>query len=217
MNNKNNNSAVFSVVGIGPGSLDYLLPAAEQEIKNSDLLVGGSRHLELFSGLNKKTFVLDGRISEFADFIRSNKEKHKIAVLVSGDPGYYSLLGLVRKNFDPSEYIVIPGISSFQLAFARVKLEWKDAQLLSLHGRPLTILDKYISEDEGTGGTLALLTDKNNTPYKISGYLISKGCRDRKVFIAENLSYPDEKITETTLKNVKEKDVYNLCVMIILK
>lgn len=203
---------VFSVVGIGPGSMDYLLPMAKKEVEHSDIIVGGSRHLELFSYTGLPVYCLDGQFSGVIDFIKKNRVDKKIAVVVSGDPGFYSLLGIIERNFNKAEYTVIPGLSSFQLAFSRIKMEWKDAEIISLHGKSLNILNRYIFNS----ATLGILTDYKNTPFRIADYIKNRSSRNRKIIIAENLSYPDEKIIETDIYTISEGDSYKICIMIIV-
>ncbi len=202
----------FSVVGIGPGGPDYLLPAARKEVENSDVLAGGRRQLDLFKYTGLETFCLDGRFLDVVNFIKENRDQKKIAVLVSGDPGFYSLLGVIEKKFSKNEYFVIPGLSSMQLAFSRVQLEWKDAAVISLHGKPLNIIDKYIFQSRSLG----ILTDYRNTPFLIACYMREKGSKNRKIFIAENLSYPDERIIKTDMETIEREDKYSICIMIVV-
>jgi precorrin-6B methylase 1 len=54
--------------------------------------------------------------------------------LVSGDPGLLSLARLVVARFGRNACEVIPGVSTLQVAFARVALEWLDARVVDAHG-----------------------------------------------------------------------------------
>ena len=42
------------IIGIGPGTEDYLLPIAKREIERADCLIGAKRLLSLFAELNKE-------------------------------------------------------------------------------------------------------------------------------------------------------------------
>ena len=59
----------------------------------------------------------------------------RVAVLVSGDPGLYSLAQNVVRRFGREHCEVVPAVSSVQVAFARLGLDWADARILSAHGR----------------------------------------------------------------------------------
>ena len=199
----------FAVVGIGPGHPDYLLPVSRRAIEAADLLVGGRRHLDLFSYTGKRELLLKGNYKEVLSYIEENRDRAKIAVLVSGDPGYHSLLGMISRKFSRDEYRVYPGLSSFQIAMARIGEIWNDADLISLHGRDISeILN-------GKRKKLVLLTDHKNTPWEIARYLLHHGYGDRQAVIAENLTYPDERIRRIALEEIVKEDEYRLCVMII--
>ena len=199
----------FAVVGIGPGHPDYLLPVSRRAVEAADLLVGGRRHLDLFSYTGKRELLLKGNYKEVLSYIEENRDREKIAVLVSGDPGYHSLLGMISRKFSRDKYRVYPGLSSFQIAMARIGEIWNDAELISLHGRSLSYLLE-VSDKK-----LVLLTDHKNTPWHIAGYLLDHGYSGKKAIIAENLTYPDELIRDVKLEEIVKEDEYKLCVMII--
>lgn len=202
-----NNSAIHNphsefkkvyIIGIGPGSLDYLIPAAKKEIEKAECLIGGSRILSLFDYPDKKKVCLDGCYRDAISYIQKNKEKEKIAVLVSGDPGLYSFLGQVSSVLGKEEYEVIPGISSLQLAFAKSGESWHDAKIISLHGREVGNL----AEDIKKSNKVFLFTDKKFPPSEIADYLLNNGIENRKVLVFEELSYPGENILETNLESL---------------
>ena len=123
------------VAGIGPGNPDFVLPAARAAIEGAEVLVGGSRALADFARQGQETMTIRGDIDAVLSFIREKLQKTHVVVMVSGDPGYYSLLDALRREFPPQALVVIPGVSSLQMAFARLALPWHEARLASFHGR----------------------------------------------------------------------------------
>ncbi len=206
----------FSVIGTGPGGKDYILPVAYKQAQQSDLLIGSRRLLDLFSEFNKKEIELKSNYENILKVINKNFRKEKISVLVSGDPGYHSFLDFLNRNIDSRSIVVIPGISSFQYLFSKAGLSWHDSELISFHGHDLKISEQQIK----SGRKLIMLTDKINSPSKISTLLLNYGVKDRKVLIGENLTLENEKIYETTLYNLteelKEEENYKLCVMVLI-
>jgi cobalt-precorrin-7 (C5)-methyltransferase len=201
--------ADFSIVGIGPGHRDYMIPISLKAVENAELLIGGERHLKLFSDMGKREMILKGNYNEVFDYISNNLGKERISVLVSGDPGYHSLLGLISKRFPRESYSVFPGLSSFQVAMTKVGEIWNDAKLISLHGKEL---DQVLTESDEK---LVLLTDYKNTPYRIARFLLENNTDFSEAIIAENLTYSDEKIRNMKLEEIEEEEEYQLCVMII--
>jgi cobalt-precorrin-7 (C5)-methyltransferase len=201
------------IIGIGSGTEDYLLPLARKEIESSDCLIGGRRALLLFQPLHKEEKLLEGNFEQVIPFLLKEREKKKIAVLVSGDPGLYSFLGTISRVLKKEDYVVIPGVSAVQIAFAKVGERWEDATLLSLHGRKMDDLATRVQSSEKT----FLFTDPGFPPGKIAAYLLEKGVENRRAIVMENLTYPDERIVDTDLKSLSRMEGFGLCVMIIKK
>jgi len=201
------------VIGIGSGTEDYLLPIARKEIESADCLVGGRRALRLFQPLHKEEKLLEGNFNQVIPFLLKEREKKKIAILVSGDPGLYSFLGTISQVMRKEDYVVIPGVSTVQIAFARIGERWEDATLLSLHGRRMDDLAAKVESSK----KVFLFTDPGFPPEKIAAYLLEKGVENRRAVVMENLTYPEERIVDTDLKSLRGMEGFGLCVMIIKK
>ncbi|MDP3732130.1 MAG: precorrin-6y C5,15-methyltransferase (decarboxylating) subunit CbiE [Candidatus Omnitrophota bacterium] len=201
------------VIGMGPGTTDYLLPAAKIEIEKADCLIGAERLLSLFSYQDKKKIRLEGHFKEAISYIKKNKDREKIAVLVSGDPGLYSFLDAVRTALKKGEYAVIPGISTLQLAFAKIGESWQDARIVSIHGRGIGNLTRELKSSD----KVFLFTDMEFPPEKIANYLLHNGIKNRRAIVFEALTYPNERIVDTDLKALSNKKRFGLCAMIIKK
>lgn len=184
------------VAGIGPGHPDFVLPAARAAIESASVLVGGSRALADFARPEQETMTIRGDIAAVLSFIREKRQRTQVVVMVSGDPGYYSLLDALRREFLPQTLVVIPGISSLQMAFSRLALPWHGARLASFHGRVPQAEELAYQE----GALLGLLTDRENNSRTIPPQLIALGWPpDAELHICARLSYEDEQIIHTTL------------------
>ena len=86
------------IAGCGPGSLDYLTPAARKAVEQADVLIGAGRLLELFPGHCAEKIVVGSDVENILGQIVTRRRK-RIVVLVTGDPGLCSLAGPVLKRF----------------------------------------------------------------------------------------------------------------------
>lgn len=200
------------VAGIGPGAREYVVPKALKAIENAKVLVGGSRALADFAREGQKTFAIKADIKAVMNFIGEELKQNDVVVMVSGDPGYYSLLSSLRKNFPIEQIKVIPGLSSMQVAFAKIALPWQEASLLSFHGR--------VPKDEDLvyvkGRIIGMLTDNKFNSGRIAEYLIERGWdKNARAYICSRLSYPDEKIACLSLEEAQTKEIASHCVMIV--
>ncbi len=200
------------VVGTGPGHRKYISLLALDVIAEAEVLVGGSRLLETYALPGQVQYIIDRDLPGAVAFIRERSKQQKVAVLVSGDTGIYSFANYLRKNLAAGELEFIPGISSVQLMFARLKLPWQEARIISAHGRlPLdwlqTVRDNRL---------IVLLTGHPYTPCVISRQLLDSGLSDCKVALGMNLSYAEEQTMLTSLKDIVNlTQDYNNCIMVI--
>lgn len=205
------------IVGIGPGSKDYLTEKAINTVKNADITIGSWRALDIFDdagetiGLNVKD--LQEKLIMAVDLAISGK---KVCVLSTGDPGFSGVLKTIiriakSKEFNEENIEVIPAVSSLQLAAAKNRISWDEANILTFHGRE-NVEDILEVIDNGQP-TIAL---PSKSVKDMAQFLLDNGVSgDRKVTICERLSYPEEKIVTTSLKEVINSEFSYMCVMII--
>lgn len=113
----------LSVVGIGPGDKEYILPIAQQVLSDADIVIGYSYYFQFIEHLLKPGCECIGKeLSEEEARAqlaveRCEDGKH-VAVISSGDAGIYAMASLVYEYARLSskkdiELQTIPGISAF--------------------------------------------------------------------------------------------------------
>ncbi|MTI65216.1 MAG: precorrin-6y C5,15-methyltransferase (decarboxylating) subunit CbiE [Firmicutes bacterium] len=201
----------ISVVGLGPGHPDYISPRAKEVIKESEIIIGGKRNIESINTNKKEVHLINSNLNKIIDYIKKNYNKKKIAVIVSGDTGFYSLLKFLKRYIESNKIEVIPGISSMQYMFSKIGETWDDAYISSLHGRKEDFI-KMVKDYKKVG----FLTDNKLTPNKISEKLLKNNLNNRTVYVGENLSYDNEKITKGSPKKISKLKDFNMCVVVII-
>lgn len=196
----------IKVIGIGDDGQQSLLPLYRTWIIESELLVGGERHLSFFPEYTGEKLVLKGGLMALADRLR--EEKRKTVILASGDPLFYGVGSLLAKKLHVEIY---PHLSSIQLAFARMGESWQDAYFASVHGRSMKGLAQRIDGRD----KVALLTDRQNNPAAIARYLLSFGMTEYDAFVGENLGSQEERSGWYTLEEMAEGTFSDLNVVIL--
>lgn len=200
------------VVGIGPGNPDYIVPKGMQAIQSAKFLLGGRRALSQFAAAEQETCAITADIAGVMAFIGQHLQQEDVVVMVSGDPGYYSLLDALRREFRPEQIEVIPGISAMQYAFARLALPWHDATLASFHGREPQV--EAIAYQPGK--IMGMLTDSAHNSQTIPQALMALGWpAETALYICCRLSYEDEEIIATTLGDAINTAPYKNCILIV--
>lgn len=137
----------------------------------------------------------------------------QVTLLVSGDTGFHSLLGTMERYFSPKDYVVIPGISSFQYLFAQVGMSYHDAHIASVHGCEADVVALVKQHSK-----LFLLTDSRRSWKHIAQELCENGLGHYAMIVGDRLSYPEETILQKRAeKFANEEYSFGLCSVIILK
>lgn len=205
------------IIGIGPGSSEYLTKKAVDTVKTSDYTVGSTRAIDLFDDVNNKiAFNVKDLLDKLEKGVDLAIDGNTVSILSTGDPGFSGVLNTVlrianEKNFPEEKIEVIPGISSLQLAAARNHIQWDNANVMTFHGREnIEDILKVINNGKTT---IALPSKKVRD---MAQFLLDNGVDEhREVVVCERLSYDDEKIVRSTLKDIANSEFTYMCIMVI--
>lgn len=198
---------MISVIGLGPGSADYLTPLARRLIDDCDYVVGAPRQLAAITPCKAKEHLLDKQLTSLVQWLKQHQTE-KIVILASGEPMLYGLGKYISQQMPKDSVQVVSGISSIQYLFGRIGLDMNDVFLTSSHGKTPDF--DFILEHH----KVALVTDEKIGPYQIAQEIIKRDLQ-RTIVIGENLSYPDEHIT-VTQSNIVADRVYQMNVVVII-
>lgn len=201
----------ITIAGIGTGNNSDLTMAVIDAVNNSDLVIGAKRMLNSFD-LTGKSILEEYRPSEILEYVKKHPEFDNIAIVMSGDTGYYSgtkklLTEFKNENF---EIEVLPGISSVSYFFSKLGESWDDVYLTSLHGREENIVGLVKRNKR-----LFTLLNGEESVYKMCTDLIHYGLKDVEIAIGQDFGSPDEKINIGSPKELLKNSFGKLCVAFI--
>ncbi len=202
----------ITIVGCGPGSPDYLTPAAQKAVANAQILAGAQRLLDLFPDGSAERIIVTGHITDVLDQIQLAAKDKFVAVLVSGDPGLFSLSKSVLTRLGRDRCTVIPAVSSVQVAFARTGLDWQDAKIISAHHK-LPIVQELNFKDYSKIAVLAGHKDIKSWLADLVNNLES----DIDIFVCENLTLENESVQRINLEQLNEIEFSSRAIILIIK
>ena len=200
-----------NIVGIGPGNPDLLTGEARQAIAASNILLGDKRMLSAFADSSKTVYdtIKTSAIAEVA--AKADPAKDVLAVLVSGDVGFFSLAKTISGKLPDCECVRYCGISSLVYFASKLQLSWDDAKIVSMHGR-----DQNLVAAVAQNKKVFSLTGGDHSPQALCKQLCEHGLGQVLVYVGENLSYPEEKITQGTAEEISALSFPSLSVMMLL-
>ncbi len=207
----------ISLVGIGMGNAGTLTMEALECIKESDLLIGAARMLEAVPEEIKKdkTEFVSYKSQEIISYIESHPCYKKIAVLLSGDVGFYSGAHLLQDSLQKMgiQYQVrnVCGISSMVYFASRLGMPWEDMELMSIHGRNQNVIGRV-----GRAKKVFTLTSGAESIRKLSRELEEYGMDDVKIYLGRQLGCQEEEIQEGIPADFVDYEKEGLCVLILV-
>ena len=193
------------MIGLGVESGGRLNQHAESALQSAEVIIGAERQLDWLRDMYKAgqwtRMVTLPKLSELEELL--GQYQHEVAVLASGDPLYFGIGRWLSQRFPDSQLQYYAAISSIQAACSRLGIALQDCTVLSLHGRPLASLNRYLQ----SGRKLIVLTDKHSHPEALANVCIDAGLGLSTLWVCENLGYPDEKIHRIEASNFDDYGV----------
>lgn len=175
--------------------------AATRALARADVVVGAPRHLAALGPEVRATQVpLAGPLLLALDDVAARVDRgQRVAVLASGDPGFFGLVRLAATRLGSWRLAVHPAPSAVSLAFARLGERWDDARVVSAHGRVLAdAVDATLAGGPGRD-KVAVLVGPGQPPQLLGRALLERGCSPRRVVVCARLGQRDESVIETDL------------------
>ena len=195
----------LTIIGVGEGGLDGLSQQARALIDGAALLIGGWRHLALVPEGGAERRPWPTPVSRAVDEILAWRGRPVVA-LATGDPMWFGIGVSFAQQLPPEELLVLPAPSAFSLASARLGWPLADVECLSLHGRPLDLINGVVAPR----ARLLLLSSDGTTPAAVAARLVALGYGGSRMIVLEHMGGPRERRHEVTAASWADRPVANL-------
>lgn len=198
------------IAGCGPGHADYLTTAVHNAVNSAEVLVGARRLLELFPDSDALRLTVGADIAAVLAEMENHRDR-RMVVLVSGDSGLFSLARRVQEHFGREQCRLIPGISSVQVACARLGIDWHDLRIIGAHGRtPEATIDELRAWRK-----IAILAGTCAATEWAADLLEQLGDEYRAT-VCENLTLPEEKIQTCDARTLRQNTLASRTIIVLL-
>jgi len=205
-----NSAPKIVIAGCGPGHIDYVTPAVHYRVAQAEVLIGASHLLDLFSLSRAIKLTVGKNITAVLDTMQIYRQQ-RIVVLVSGDTGLFSLAHSVQQRFGHESCQLIPGISSIQVACARLGIDWDDLRIISAHGRTPQIDISILRQSRN----IAILAGTSSATVWAAELLEHLGNNFRAI-VCENLTLADEKVHEIKAEKLRTAKLSSRTIIVLL-
>ncbi len=200
------------VIGIGDDGLEAVPANVRQVIADADVLLGTERTLALVPKSKAERHAISSDLNQLVTTIQHAGDK-RVVLLLYGDPMFYGLARYVSERLGKERFVVVPHVSSMQLAFARVMETWEEAYLSDLAKHPLDAVLEKIRTAQKAG----LFTTDQCGPADVAKALLGRHIDYFTAYVCENLGARDERVTRGTLKEIAAQRFDPLNVLILIR
>jgi precorrin-6Y C5,15-methyltransferase (decarboxylating) len=177
------------VVGIGEDGWEGLPANARRAVENADLLIGSARCLALLPASGTERIPWPSPLYPLLDAITERYANRRVAILASGDPMLHGIGVTLARRINPAKITVIPHVSAFTLACARLGLPTAETPLLSAVYKPLAHILPYVQPER----TLIVYAKDAATPAALAALLREHGYGASVLQVFEYLGGPRER------------------------
>ena len=177
----------IALVGCGTGR-DMTVQAAEW-CRTSDLLIGAKRIVESIPHNHAET-MYEYRREAILDFLKADRRHRKVAVLFSGDTGFFSGAAAFRREIADGSVRCFPGISSLSAFSAKLGIPWQEAKIISIHGRSANVITNVRKNR-----LCFCLLGKPDDVRSLSRSLMAYHLETVRLYVGERLGEAEERIT----------------------
>ncbi|MCM1567910.1 MAG: precorrin-6A reductase [Roseburia sp.] len=196
------------LIGIGPGAAELFTEEAVRYIQEADCVIGAERVLKSCRQMVQKPQFCAYRAEEVAAFLEEHREYRKVALVYSGDIGFYSGATGMWETLEEFRVVPVSGISTAQYFLNRIGVAWQDVELVSRHGRAACLIPLLLRR-----GRVFALLGREGEAEEICRSLLELGLEKVRVVVGEALSYPEERIVQGTPRELLEMKFGSLSVM----
>lgn len=180
----------LSVIGMGENGHEGLTARARAALAAAEVIVGSERLLALTPASKAERHEWPQPFSQVVERILPLKGRHTV-VLATGDPLNYGVARKLMELVPFSEMEIIPNLSAFSLAAARMGWPLSDCDTLSLHGRPAAQIESFIQP----GARLIALTADAGTIGEVARRLVRRGFEASPITVLENMGGDRERVS----------------------
>jgi len=217
-------------VGVGPGSPNYVTDVIKDIILNCDVVVGYKytlKTIEVFlSGKEIHEITMQNQEQVYQEVAKNIGDKN-LVIPFTGDTSFSESEVVDRLIEIFGNVIVIPGISSIQVAASKAKVPLDKSRIITMHVTGSIEEEKLELQKALLDGLSVILVprpwpkvpDKHFMPSEIAFYLKKKGfdTSKLKVHVFEFLTNDNETSFEGVVKDLEGKEFSDLCVMVFNK
>ncbi len=192
-------SAWLTIIGIGDDGLDGLPESSLLLLRHAQLIVAQDRLLKTSDYPGAEVRFWSEGFQPVLDLIQQRRGT-PVCLLATGDPMHFGIGATLARHFGPDEMRVLPAVSAFSLAAARLGWALQDVDCISLHGRPAS----KVAVSLVPGRKILACTSGASTVCEAAEILEQNGYGASRVTVLEHMGGAAERRVELSVAQARQ-------------
>jgi precorrin-6B C5,15-methyltransferase / cobalt-precorrin-6B C5,C15-methyltransferase len=191
----------LTIIGMGEDGYAGLSATALQSLASAQHIVGSQRLLGFLAATQATRHEWPQPFSAVVQQITPLRGQPTV-ILATGDPMNFGAARKLLEFLPFEEMTIIPHLSAFSLAVARMGWSLPDCDCFTIHGRPAANLEAFIQPD----AKLLVLTQDASSIAECARRLVARGFETSALTVLENMGGEREKQVTFTANAVPARE-----------
>ena len=188
----------LTIIGVGDDGLESLSEKSHAILRHASLIVAPDRMLSSDDYPQAEVHLWSAGFETVMELLRERRGT-PVTVIATGDPMHFGIGATLAKFFGADEMLVVPSLSAFSLAAARLGWALQDVDCISIHGRSPARLANFLSPNR----RILALTSNAATVREAAEILAANGYGASKLTVLEHIGGASERRVPLNVENAK--------------
>ena len=192
----------LTIIGVSEAGVGALGAKAKASIQSGQLIIAAPRFHDGVLAVQPSA-VIESWPSPFSDIydLIAARDGQNIVVLATGDPMWFGAGASLVAYFGLEQCEIVPGVSGFQMAAARMGWSLSGCETLTVHGRPVHALTPHLYPR----ARLLVIGQEETTPAEIAALLCEQGYGQSQMSVLTSVGGDQEQRFDMTANLVGDQ------------
>lgn len=188
----------LTIIGIGDEGIDGLSEASRMILRHAQTIIAADRLVNPSDYPGAEVRLWSEGFDTVLNLIRERRDTPAV-LLATGDPMHFGIGATLARHFGADEMQVVPAVSAFSLAAARLGWALQDVDCITLHGRPVEKLGLSLAP----GRRILAYTSNAGTVREAAELLAAHGYGASRLTVLEHMGGAAERRVALTIEDAK--------------
>lgn len=189
----------LTIIGVGDDGLNALPESSQALLRHANLIVAPDRLLKTSDYSQAEVHFWSAGFVQILELIQERRDT-PVCLIATGDPMHFGIGATLSRHFGADEMLVLPSLSAFSLAAARLGWALQDVDCISVHGRSAAKIAVSLAPRR----RILALTAGAVTVREVAEILAANGYCSSRIIVLEHMGGSQERCVDLSVDEAKD-------------